>query len=404
MLRRLKGDSLTVRRSRRFSPGPIAAALLLLGYWLAAAVVIAVDPLDLYSWGVKPQIETRWQATRALELFSTAARDEQSNTIVVGSSTMMLYTPADIRKAFPDARKPWNISYGGARPIDRDALLRQLARSETPRHIILALDWSYVMDASIEQPGFSSYLYDKSWINDLRQVNGSNLKIIADWARSGQIIVGSDAPALTDDWAKRRAQSIEWHSAERTAEIRQVLESYRTTLAVTDLTRCSQLSTISDQLIPSLKALSAKNNRIDILFPPYSPLMYLPVGKTRNRVDALGPGFFFNHMLLRRCVVEMTSAIPNVFIWAPDKDLSLIADFDRYNDPGHLIDKRALWQTFTSIGDPNFRLTPDNVNAYIDSLKMFTLTYKFKGSSAGLPIESERRDTGAANENVSDGV
>ena len=360
------------RGGRRWWRSPIAvvAALVLAGYWAVAALVIGTDVRDIYPWGVEPKLASRHPLDSSIDLFSVAAKDRTSNFILVGGSTTMGYTPEQIARSFPGARNAWNLSYSGIRPVDRDILLQLLANSGTPRRILVSLDWSYLLDPHKMRAGFGDYLYDRSALNDLKMINRDTLGAISTLARTGDVGVKEKRAPVG-----RGGRWRSWHSPERLAEMRRSIALHSPMLTKAGRQDCDALGPLAGQLVPVLKKLSAQGNRIDLLVPPYSPLIYYPVAGSRDRSKDLGDGFFADQMLLRRCAVTMTADIPDVAIWAPDRDLSLIADFDAFDDPGHLGDAALLAKTLQAVGDERYRLTPANVDAYIDALRAFTIAY-----------------------------
>ena len=353
------------------SPVAVVAAFVLAGYWAVAALVIGTDVRDIYPWGVEPRIASRHPLNNSIDLFSVAAKDRTSNFILVGASTTMGYTPEQIARSFPGARNAWNLSYSGSRPVDRDILLQLLANSGTPRRVLVSLDWSYILDPDKMRAGFGDYLYDRSALNDLKMINRDTLGAIWTLARTGDVGVTAKRAHVG-----RGSRWRLWHSPEQLAEMRRSIARHNPMLARAGRRDCAALGSLAGQLVPVLKTLSAKGNRIDLLVPPYSPLIYYPAASLRDRSQDLGDGFFADQLLLRRCAVTMTADIPGVAVWAPDRDLSLIADFDAFDDPGHLGDAAPLAKTLQAVGDERYRLTPTNVDAYIDALRAFTIAYR----------------------------
>lgn len=353
------------------SPVAVVAALVFAGYWAIAALVIGSDVRDIYPWGVEPRLASRHPLNASIDLFSVAAKDRASNFILVGGSTTMRYTPEQLERSFPGAHNAWNLSYSGSRPVDRDTLLRLLAESGTPRRILVSLDWSYALDPDEMRAGFSAYLYDRSALNDLKMINRDTLGAIRTLARTGRLGIAAKQPQ-----AGRGSRWQLWHSPARLAAMRRSIALHNPMLAAAGRPDCDALVPLADQLVPMLKKLAARGNRIDLLVPPYSPLIYYPVAGSRDRSQETGDGFFADQLLLRRCAVTMTANIPGVAVWAPDRDLSLIADFDGFDDPGHLGDAALLTKTLQAVGDERYRLTTANVGAYIDALRAFTMTYR----------------------------
>ena len=370
------GAKRTRRRWQFRSPTLRVALFVMVGFWLAAAITIAIDPYDLYPWGVRVKLRSNFDPDHAEYLGWMAARDKQADVIIVGASTAQLYTPDVIRATFPEARSVWNLSYRGVRPTDRDQLLRFLAEHANARRMIVMLDYFYSANPEIRSPEFPSFLYDTNPFNDLRVINSQLPGVMRSTFKSGapfatgkpveqrliknlaEQYATNSQPAVRDHWRtviERRRRDVD-RPAERTS--------------------CSELVPLDKQLIPVVRELAARGVQVDIYLPPYSPLMYFMFVDDANHVPIAGSSFLEDQLLLRRCVVTETANIPLTAVWAPDRDLGLISNIDNFRDPAHLAWTGSAQATLKAIGNPSYRLTIDNIDAYVRNMRQFIVNYR----------------------------
>ena len=155
----------------------LAATLITALYLSLAALVIAVDPHNIYSWGAEPRIEPGdTPRDLVIDWIDVATKDPAYNTFLVGSSITAMYTPEYMQDVLgPDARVA-NLSYGGPRPVDRDLILDRLVESPNVEHVILTFDWTYMEDPDVANSSFPTFLYDGDITNDLRMVNPPTIR------------------------------------------------------------------------------------------------------------------------------------------------------------------------------------------------------------------------------------
>jgi hypothetical protein len=344
------------------------ALLVMLGFWLAAAAGTAVDPYDLYPWGARVKLHSNYAPEHPGYLTWMAARDPNADVIVVGSSTALLYTPDVIRATFPGSGDVWNLSYSGERPAARDSLLRLIATRAHSRRVIINLDYYYAADPALLNPNFPAFLYDSNPFNDLRIINARLPAVLFSTLRKGQ-------PFATGKATEQRFETkfARQYAASRTpatrASWRAVIDRHRWEVDRPGSRRCSDFPAFEKQLIPAVRKMSERGIRVDILLPPYSPLMYYAFMDQARALPINGHSVLEDQLLLRRCAVTETANLPMVAVWAPDRDLSLITDIDNFRDPAHLAWDAKGQSTLKAVGDPKYRLTLDNVDDYVQRMR-----------------------------------
>jgi hypothetical protein len=304
-----------------------------------------------------------------------AARDPQADVILIGSSTALLYTPDVIRATFPLARDVWNLSYRAARPADRDIVMRFIAAKAHARRVIVLLDYFYSADPTLRATDFPGYFYDANPLNDLRIINASMPGALLSTLRSGE-------PFQTGAPVERRtARSFaQQYASSNTPDARAAWQAaigrQRGTIDRPGRTRCRDLIPFEQQLLPAIRTLSKRGIAVDIFVPPYSPLMYYTFQDAPDHVQVAGRSFLEDQLLLRRCAVTETARLASVAVWAPDRDLGLIATIGNFKDPAHLAWTKQAQDTLKRIGDPKYRLTTDNVGDYVQRMRRLVVSYR----------------------------
>lgn len=365
-----------VRPSLTATPLAYACLGVLIAYWAAVGFVLAVDPYDVYRWGVRPRLDPHNVTRSSVRLFSALAKSRDFDLVMAGSSTAMGYRPGDIRKVFPDARRPVNLSYSAARPKDRDLLLKVLAAQTRARRVVVWLDHFYSGDSAQEATGFPGHLYDRSWSNDLRMVDWPG--ILSAWTALGgrpQPAEALKTPAeRSGGWARDMYRDYQSPAGHRRA-----LATLQASSGwIADEPACESFATLNDQLLPSLRHLSARGVSVDLVIPAYSLVFF------RHRMTPAGlmePGGSAAGMLaFRRCLTLASAALPDVRIWALDLDRQMISDMANYRDPAHLYGP-SLHKAFAHIGDPAYRLTTANIDRYVADTRALIVDYRITNAN-----------------------
>lgn len=367
----------------RISPFILVSGLFLLAYWAVAAFVIAVDPYDLRPWGAKvtPPNSLSQPETRVLAM--AVARSQAFDLVMVGSSTAALYSPDQIRAVFPDSRNPLNFSYFGARPKDRDFVTRSVARYTGADRVVIWIDWTYIWEPEELIPGWPTYMYDANPTNDLRMINHEAIGASIDVLAGKPPIRPSKASVESLAGAWRR----EFQAYQAPEAMRATMSRYR---ASVDALRpgaqrsCDGYRTLTEQLAPALRTMAARGKTVDLVLPPYSVVFYGDTLQSRG-YD------FFSLLAFRRCLALAAADLPRVSIWALDSDTAMITDMGNYRDAAHLYSPEALRSALAGIGDPRYRLTPQNVDERNGALWRAVQGYLYTNSYSGPETSRESR-------------
>lgn len=334
----------------------MAAGLITTIYLALAAVVIAVDPYNVYRWGAHPRVEADVTLRDlVIDWIDVAAKDPAFNTFLIGSSVTQMYTPENTQEFLGPDEHMINLSYGGPRPRDRDLVLNQLIQSDTVDHVILTFDWTYIRDPDVTNIYFPTFLYDDDIANDLRMVNFPTIRTAFD------IIAGKDLYTHPDPASYQRYvdQMYErFQSPEEMAKIESTVERYRSQIGRSSGKDCESFHAINDQLVPDLKALSEKGVKVDVMIPIFSYAFYYV------RRDDISPTVLDEMMIARRCLVNAASDLPNVSIYAFDDDPAVAGDLANFREIGHVYDAGVLRKFISAISTGSHRLTRDNFPSY----------------------------------------
>ena len=350
----------------------LAAVLLTTIYLALAALVIAVDPYNVYRWGAQPRIDPN-SALRDLVIdwIDVAAKDPDFDTFLIGSSVTQMYTPENTREFLgPDAHLI-NLSYGGPRPLDRDLVLNQLLEGDTIKHVILTFDWTYIREPDATNIYFPTFLYDDDIGNDLRMVNFPTIRTTFDILAGKRIYTHPD-PSAYGRYVEDMYENFQ--RPEEMAKIERVVERYRSQIGRSSGRACDSFGAINEQLVPDLKALSDKGVKVDVMIPIFSYAFYYV------RRDDISDTLLDEMMVARRCLVEAASDLPNVSIYAFDDDPAVAGDLANFREVGHVYNPDILRRFISATATGKDRLTRENLPAHEKAIRSAVENYRLTNS------------------------
>ncbi|MEN7536751.1 hypothetical protein ABDJ38_06160 [Aurantiacibacter sp. DGU5] len=360
--------SLSAVRWRAARPMVMAAALLTVIYLSLAAVVIAVDPHNVYRWGPQPRIEPgNTPRDVVIDWIDVAAKDSSYDTFLVGSSVTEMYTPEYLKGILGPDAKVINLSYGGPRPRDRDLVLDQLVKSDTVKHVIVSFEWTYIRDPDVTNISFPAFLYDDDIANDLRMVNFPTIRTTFS-VLGGQRFYSNDDDARYKRYVDGMYASFQ--RPEEMARIQREVERHRAQIGASSGRDCASFQAINEQLVPNLKALSDKGVKVDVMIPISSYAFYYV------RRNDISPTLLDEMMVARRCLVNAASDIPHVSIFAFDDDPAIAGDLANFREVGHLYDPAILSNFISAITTGKGRLTRKNFPRHENAIRSAVENYQ----------------------------
>ena len=375
--------SLANIRWRAARPMLLAAILISVVYLSFAALVIAVDPHNVYRWGAVPRIKAGDNSRDlVIDWIDVVAKDPDFNTFVVGSSITQMYTPEYLEGLLGSDAHVANLSYGGPRPRDRDLVLDRLAQSPSLKHIILTFDWTYIRGPEVTNVGFPTFLYDDDISNDLRMVNLPTIRKTFD-ILGGQLTYSNPDDAGYAAFVEKTYARFQ--RPEEMARIERLIERNRAGIGAASGRDCRSFRAINEQLVPDVRAFSAKGVKVDILFPIESFAFYYV------RRNDISPTLLDDLMIARRCLVEAVGELPHVRIFALDDEPAIAGDLANYREVGHVYDPAILRRFVTALATGQDRLTRANFASYESAIRSAVENYRLTNSRAGRETEPPDR-------------
>jgi hypothetical protein len=358
------------------SPVAFVFAFIWVAYIAISALILGVDPYDQYPWGAPSRLGLNWHPFEAPRLIRLAAKDPTVDTVLIGSSPTTMYSPQDISEAFPDAKNPWNISYHGATEFDRNIVLNEFIRYSSANRFIVTLDFFYALSGGPTPSDFPSFMYDNNPLHALRIVNVEALRATLNTLRRG-------SPFPLVEQMRRSEQSFNegaWqvaHEKMMILSMREAIAEQRAVVAAKGKETCEQLPGLQ-HLIEGAKALSAKGADVLIYVPSYSFASYFwwqHDPELRRRYG--GKTMLSDQLLLRRCAVILTQGIERVAIYSNDLEPGFASNYRNYRDDVHLYGRGPLMGWLRMSEHEKYRLTVDNIDAYIRELEQRVRDYEF---------------------------
>ncbi len=346
---------------------------------LAYAFVGMVDPFDLRAGGSPVRLADRPYADKMVpKLVSIAARDG-TDLVVVGGSTSMAFTPAMLRAAFPEARKPFNLSFVAIRADEVATVLGRLETSPSLKRLLLAIDFTLIRDIGWTGRSLPPRFYGPSaWYDPVPEFGVDILPHAFRVAARG-VLDGPDTRRRDPEWPDFLQAGIPLtRRAEALSKLTRAARSARPWVTSAPELPCERMSALAETMAPAARRMAARGVAIDFYFPPYSLSVYSDW--TENFPEGhffAGRGMVFaNLFALRRCAVEAFDGIANLRVHAFDTDRAITADLSRYLDSTHLLDLEAYRTILGRIADGSAVLTrgtwPAFARAYREAVAGFS--------------------------------
>src|ERR1700685_2192615 len=115
----------------------VGIAALWVAAMLAYVYVWVVDPYELRSARAGETLADHAYPETIVPRLTPAAVAGNTDLLVVGASTAQGYTPAMLRKAFPDAQHPFNLAFPCATGDDLALILSRLEQSKALKRVII---------------------------------------------------------------------------------------------------------------------------------------------------------------------------------------------------------------------------------------------------------------------------
>jgi len=345
--------------------------------WALVCVLALVDPFDLYAWGVapRPKSDGEYSMQSTPYLVDAVAKAADIDTLFLGTSTGHFFTTKMMENILPDTHHAFNLSYSNPSSPDRTAVALQLVRYSHARRFILEADWTYMVPKEEQRaaPSFPLYLYDAVWWNDVRGVNWEAIQL--SWAalQGEPLWIPAWSPTGEREGYRRRYNLL--HTSAAIAEFAAYVSRNKASIDAPSRLTCESMNAIGDNLVPFVRALSARGAEVDVLMPVYAWILYYWTIDPDKR-GLSRPTLLNDQLKLRHCIVQALDGLPGVRIFAFDDVAGLATDVRNYFDPVHLYNPGANRYMLQSIANDEHRLTRDNVDARNTQMRLGVIRYQ----------------------------
>ena len=356
-------------------------AAVLAAWWGALVLVLVIDPLNLYPWGVAPKLaDSEYPPEATPYLIDVVAKDPAIDTVLIGGSTAVAFRRDLLTKELTGTSNAFNVSYSAVRAGDRALVSERLLASTSLRRVLIAVDWIYALQGPLNsEPSFPAYLYDRSPFNDARMIGLNTVDLASDAVAHHPLGLSSWSWPVYE--ASRKRLYSRFQTPEQMLRLRDAIERYRAEVTTPSTLTCADLDAVNRQLLPFVRALSAKGVEIDLFFPPYSYAAYYDWLATPLRRAIVGADFLEDQLLLRRCLVDAVAAVQGARVFAFDNEAWLTGNLQNYSDTTHLLNEHAFRYMLQQIAAGSHQLTRENAPGEIALLRQRVAGYEFKNSN-----------------------
>jgi len=337
------------------------------------AVVTIVDPFNLYPWSPSRAIPDQAQSDKlSMYLLRVAAKDNY-DTVIAGGSTVLDFRAKDVEAYLPGVVRAVNLAYPMTEPGDLAVTLGEVSRMPNVRHVLIPLDYVYMMPTTFRFAAFPYKLYNNKLGNRFLAADRVAVQLSFNLLLKGKL---SARGSEHDDYeVEVRNLYARTHSLQGIESLKEASTRSHAAMAEPAALDCHDFPALMQEFVPFAEAMSRQGKTVDVLVPPYSfsfytflidhPVFYKP----RPTLDA--------HIALRRCAVSQLANLPNVRVFAFDDEPWLVEDEANFFDPGHVYHPENYRYMLGEIAAGRHQLTPANFDAYADSLRRRVLNYSY---------------------------
>jgi hypothetical protein len=355
-------------RSPRLSPVNLLVSMLPMfaGVFGLGLIGIVADPYDVRPWGMETKLADHRYPDVEWALLGKPVTQRPHKLALVGASTMMGVSTAQLEQAFGKETNPVNLSYPYAAPADTKETLALVGQMPKLERLILVVDHSQMMPMSVR-------FFPAQARSNVLSTN---------WAHAGDFTMDT-AIASWNRAVKGTYDRAEWQQLKRPqfvsdqtidkdpramARVRAAVQKYSADVLVNPRPlSCQDFPYINGVLLPALQQLSAKQVKVDVLFPPYLFVAYYDWIDRRFANDPFQKGPVYPSVIkFKQCIVSAVAAknFPGVHITALDNDSVLAGDLSNFMDSIHIKKDAAFARILEKLASGQGHLTPANFDAF----------------------------------------
>ena len=341
----------------------LALLFISLFIFAPAALIYTVDPFQIYH---KSLLENVGYSTN--ELYQHAGwintllddKDENYQSIIIGSSTMSNYTNTMVSQHLPWG-KTMNLSVRGSAPLVQAAVAKHaLERRPDIKHILWDIHIYYADDADRDDfkspSAFPYHLYNNTLFDDREYLfNVSSLDSSINLMRGDRTGFSSGVEDNGPFYNELVTQGVftSYGSYEnRKEKLLPELQDGVRSLSVEEISAFKYPS-IDQNLLKIIMPLCNKGVDINILFSPSSRFYYASTWFE----------YVYKQIGMRRYIVEKTSSCENIRVFAFDNLDWITTNLHNYADRIHF-DIKINNYILESIAKNENRLTRENIGDY----------------------------------------
>lgn len=348
---------------------------LVLGLAICFAVV-AIDPLDLRPWGLKPRFFDGNYPELVTPKLVRAVTRQHEDVILIGGSQAMGVTPVQLRLAF-GARDAFNLSYSLLEARDLRAVSIAAVRTPGLKRLIVELPFTA---ADWNRPPAATGSGAIAVLN----ANWFALPDFGEDIFRGSIERLASGTFVTPDWRRQSAEFLGRRTLpQNDALMSQLRDAFRevppTTFASSTGVSCDQFRVIDEALLPLMREAGSHGVELDLYFPPIPPSSYPRAELQRSGENA---GWFRQLTSFHRCTMLAAQRvhIRNVHVLAVDLDPAIVGDLTNYKDTFHLVRPDKFARLLDDLRTHRFEVSGGDADAYLAQLSQNVLAeYRKKG-------------------------
>jgi hypothetical protein len=352
------------RGRRRVAPLVWIVAAICVAFWAMAAICVAVDPYDVFPWGLQPRLAaTNYPPDKVPFLIDVVAKDPAIDMVLVGGSTAVDFTPQMLER-FPGVKNPFNLSYEGSLPFDREVVTQELLKYSHARRVMLSFDYNYATEMHQARAEFPFYLYDGKLLDNIRMIGPSTFQVALS-ALLHHGLLSNNGNAAFEKLHASKFQAFQTAATMR--DLARKVARVRKDIDQPSPRGCADFPAIGEQLAPYAKALSQRHVALDIFIPPYAQIAPYD-WKTIVWRGELRDAILNDQITIRRCLVQAVGALPGVRVFGFDNDDWITGDLANYRDTAHTQNTKVQDYMIASMAQGTHRLTTANVDAYLAAM------------------------------------
>ena len=352
---------------------------------LPAAVVVVIDPYQVFHKSWLPEVyfykeNERYQMAGLIKHYLGA--ETGTDTVIIGTSLSVNFLEEDIEQRL--GWKALNMAMRGSTLAERSVVMQRAIATGAVRHVLLEInpiDGIESVDDLSQNDKFPAFLYSNDYSKRQQYVFNQTVVLQAlglyrqSYPFTNGSLLDTAWPVLnTQEWTGPSLHH--WLAWMETTEPLPYFTAYNTLENLTKLkeglavAREQQSQQSSNPWERHFTFAAAQRDVVDVVRANPTVdfrIWFAPVSVIRFAQEP-DLGLAANMIELRRFLVMALANVPNVKLYGVDRELTVTGNLDNYMDTQHFTMTIQRW-VLDSIASEQYRVTPDNINGYAESLR-----------------------------------